>query len=170
MIKFVSFLLVRLQLAQDYLSRKIFGHSVLSMIRVTPNVFLGGAFTQKNIEHVKKWGITAVVSMRMHKPPIGIKTLHLPTIDDTAPKIEDLESGVKFIQDEVNKGGKVYVHCREGIGRGPTMMIAYLITQGMKIDKALKLIREVRRFVNPNKEQLNSLIEFEKRFKAKNNK
>ena len=38
--------------------------------------------------------------------------------------------GVCFIDAEINRGGKVYIHCAVGCGRAPTMTAAYLISTG----------------------------------------
>ncbi|MBD3328798.1 protein phosphatase [Candidatus Peregrinibacteria bacterium] len=158
--KIINRLLVLWQTFVNYLSRLILGHSMYKNIRVTPKVYLGGAFTQRKIKLLKKWGITAVVSMRMVTPPVGIKTLHLPTRDYHAPTDEDLITGVEFIEKEVKNGGKVYVHCRAGVGRGPTMVIAYLISTGYTLSEAIELIKKVRNFINPTEEQMESLRMF----------
>jgi dual specificity MAP kinase phosphatase len=165
--KFINWLLVKWQVILNFLSRYILGYSSLKTIRVTPKVYLGGFFWKRKIPRLKKWGITAVVNMRTSKPLAGIKTLHLPTRDHHAPTLKDLEKGAAFIQDEVDRGGKVYVHCKAGIGRGPTMVIAYLITTGYELTEAIELIKKVRIFIRPNKIQLARLAEFEVRHQHK---
>jgi dual specificity MAP kinase phosphatase len=111
-------------------------------------------------------GITAIVDMRMKsvhsgKNIPGISYLHLPTLDRHAPSIEHLEQGVKFIRKEIKKGGKVYIHCKAGEGRGPTMAAAYLIYSGLSLDDALKTIKKARRFIHPTKSQIDQLKRFE---------
>src|SRR5690606_6095984 len=91
----------------------------------------------------------------------GIKTLHLPTRDRNAQTVDDLQRGVQFIQQEVEAGGKVYIHCRAGVGRGPTMMIAYLMTIGYTVQESLDLIKKVRVFIQPTRAQMKRLYEFE---------
>jgi dual specificity MAP kinase phosphatase len=139
------------------------GHSMLKSVRITPNIYLGGSFTKRQVKNIKNWGITAVVSIRIKTPPVGITTLHLPTIDNGAPTEKDLLKGIDFINKEIKKGGKVYVHCREGIGRGPTMVIAYLISKGYKLNEAIYLLKQVRKFINPTKKQLSRLESFSKK-------
>ncbi|MBD3270209.1 protein phosphatase [Candidatus Peregrinibacteria bacterium] len=165
--KLINWIIIKWQLVMDWFSRHLFGHSILSSVKVTPHVYLGGSFTAENLKRIKKWGITAVVSMREAEPPLGIKTLHLPTRDGHAPTPEDLEEGVEFIRKEVAKDGRVYVHCREGIGRGPTMMIAYLISIGYGLDEAIKLIKKVRVFIKPTTPQINALKKYEQKIEKK---
>jgi protein-tyrosine phosphatase len=72
---------------------------------------------------------------------------YLPTIDDTAPTEEQLNTGVAFIHKVIANGGKVYIHCSAGVGRAPTMAAAYLIYTGYSLEEALLLIRKVRPFI-----------------------
>lgn len=90
---------------------------------------------------------------------------HLPTLDDAAPSLEHLEQGVVFIHQAVSEGGKVYIHCSGGVGRGPTMAAAYFISQGHTLDEALALLRKSRPFINIMPVQMDQLRRFEaKRF------
>lgn len=52
---------------------------------------------------------------------------------------------VRFIEGHVAKGGRVFVHCRCGIGRSATVVLCYLIaTYGMQLDDAVEHLRLVR--------------------------
>jgi protein-tyrosine phosphatase len=86
--------------------------------------------------------------------------LYLPTVDDTAPSLEDLRRGVTFIEQEVDAGGAVYVHCGSGVGRAPTMAAAYLVHTGLTPDQAWKRIRRVRPFIRPTAVQVAQLEQF----------
>ena len=55
----------------------------------------------------------------------------------------------------------VYVHCRQGLGRGPTMALAYLMKSGLTFRDAFALVKRVRNFINPKPEQITRLKEFE---------
>lgn len=160
--KLINWLLIKWQLLKDFFHRMVYGHSILKTVKVTPNVYLGGAFNKNKIAQIKKWGITAVISLRQKLPPGGINTLHIPTKDRHAPTIKELEQGIDFIKKEIANGGKVYIHCRSGVGRGPTMLIAYLISTGYELKKAIKLIKQVRNFISLTAVQMDRLIEFEK--------
>jgi dual specificity MAP kinase phosphatase len=163
--KFINWLILKWYAILDYLSRLILGHSIVKYIRITPDIFLGGSFNKNFIKKLKKSGVTAVVNMRTSQPVSGIKTLHLPTKDKTAPSEKDLEKGVSFIKKQIEKDSKVYIHCRAGRGRGPTMAIAYLISTGYKLEEAVNLIKQVRRFIKPTRSQIESLKKFEKKYR-----
>jgi len=58
---------------------------------------------------------------------------------------------LKWIDEAIQKGGRVLVHCREGISRSSTMVIAYLMWRcTMTFETAHEHIRKVRPICNPN--------------------
>ena len=150
----------------DRLVRIVSGHPWYRYGYITPNLIVGGQPGQRAWEYMHELGVTAVINMRSEydyeiKLESGsIEYMNLPTIDHTAPTIEHLQEGVTFIQEHIENGDKVYLHCWEGLGRGPTMAAAYLVTTGMTPDAAWEKIQESRPFVNPNKEQRARLQEF----------
>ena len=87
--------------------------------------------------------------------------------DRQAPSMEHLEQGVKFIQASIENGGKVYIHCKAGEGRGPTMAAAYLIHSGLNWNDALETIRKARPFIRPTTLQINQLKKYEARTNLK---
>lgn len=74
--------------------------------------------------------------------------LWLPTADHTAPTIDNLELGVDTIKICIEQGKKIYIHCKNGHGRGPTLLAAYYINHGLTVDDAVKFITTRRREVH----------------------
>lgn len=141
------------------------GFPVEDNVLITPNLFVGGQFRGSQVKRFLDWEITGVISMRLHYPKsldtqTSIEFLNLPTQDRHAPKLSDLKKGVAFIQKHIDQGGKVYVHCQLGEGRGPTMGAAYLISQGMTVADAIDMITQVRPFLNINQRQRSRLDQF----------
>ncbi|MBC8112298.1 MAG: dual specificity protein phosphatase family protein [Verrucomicrobia bacterium] len=151
----------------DQFHRIFLGIPTLRRTRITEKIFVGGQYSIQKLPELKERGVTAIVNMREtsvynESLYLGLKYLHLPTTDQTPPTLEDLQKGVDFISKEIAEGGKVYVHCRQGQGRGPTMAIAYLISTGMAFEKAFEAVKAIRIFINPTPSQRETLKEYEK--------
>jgi dual specificity MAP kinase phosphatase len=151
----------------DIAHRYLYGIPNIKRSQITADLFLGSQYNLIGLKKLKALGITAIVNMRINSiyseaQYEGFKYLHLPTIDNTPPDIAVLTKGADFIEAEIKNGGKVYVHCRQGLGRGPTMAIAYLIRAGTTFDDAFALVKSVRTFINPRPGQVIALKNFEK--------
>lgn len=157
---------IELQRGIDHNFRRLIGVPTLKRSMISPQLFLGGQYSSRGFSLLKRRGITGIVSMRLHPrkglPELGeVEFLHLPTKDMQAPTIGQLQEGVAFIARHIQNGGKVYVHCAAGEGRGPTMVAAYLISTGLTQEDALSQIRKVRSFIRPTRVQLERLKEWE---------
>lgn len=166
LVSITQFFRITLLRTVDHIYRHITGLPFLAHSEITPSLYLGGQYYPHALNNIKKIGITAIVSMR--ERPISelqgfqnIKKLHLQTKDLQAPSIENLLKGIAFIQKEIAAGGKIYVHCHLGEGRGPSMVIAYLMSTGMLYEDALALVKKIRPFIRPTKPQIERLRELE---------
>jgi atypical dual specificity phosphatase len=74
----------------------------------------------------------------------GIKSLHLPVPDFTAPSIKQLQRFVAVSNAIIKNNGRVGVHCAGGKGRTGTFLAAYLVYTGLKPEKAIAQIRKKR--------------------------
>jgi hypothetical protein len=168
--RFISLLklvTIHFQRTVDHFWRKTTGLPQAKRSLVTPNLYVGGQYALRAVDDLERHGVTGIVNMRMHSVHKDIKGLkmricNLPTPDYHAPSQENLRKGVAFIQNEVDNNGKVYIHCRMGEGRGPTMAIAYLISTGLTYADAYALVQKVRTFINPTAVQREALHEYEK--------
>lgn len=57
----------------------------------------------------------------------GIHHLRIPVIDYTAPTLVELEAAIDFMETFVNRGKRVFVHCKGGKGRSATVVLGYLM-------------------------------------------
>ena len=149
----------------DLVHRRATGLPVWALSAVTPQLLLGGQHYRNGYARMRDYGISAIVNMRrehcdIEKGIAGERHLHLATVDNTPPSMADLMRGVDFIRAEIQRGGKVYIHCAVGCGRAPTMTAAYLIATGSSPAEALARIKKVRPFVNLTRNQQKVLDDF----------
>jgi len=134
--------------------------------RITDQVYIGTNFccgTHFDPELLKQ-GVTYDLSLeeeRVDSPTGGAAYLWLPVKDMHAPTEQQFSMGIAFIGAAVKAGRKVYVHCKNGHGRAPTMVAGYFIVNGMTTDEALELIKRKRPEIHLQQEQLNALRQFE---------
>jgi len=139
---------------------------------VTPQVAVGGAFRNRQIKRLRARGVTAVVDCRSEASDdaaalaaAGIDFLHVPTLDRHGFSYEQLHSGVDWVLERTSKGGKAFMHCEHGVGRGPLMACAVLVGQGYSAPEALRIVRGARWQALPNDRQLAALLRFEKEWR-----
>jgi diacylglycerol kinase family enzyme len=142
----------------------LFGTPLYKFSQVLPLLYLGGSIRPAAKKEFSSWGVKAIVNMRQ-TPDKGFDEfdqLHLSTKDLHPPTLAMLNEGVEFIAKNIRKGRGVYVHCRHGRGRGPTMVAAYLIAKhGMTTTEALNYLSVVRPMTELLKGQRKRLREFE---------
>lgn len=156
----------------DQFQRKRSGVPVWKLSEVAPSLFVGGQHSARGWQAMQDAGITAVLNMReSHHDDVakgigGLTHLHLPTRDNTPPTLEALEEAAKFIRQQLDTGGQVYVHCGVGVGRAPCAAAAYLISNGMSAREAVKQMRGVRPFIHLTPGQFRQLELFEQMQRA----
>jgi protein-tyrosine phosphatase len=154
--------------AYDKLTRFITGEPVWRYSWITPSILLGAQPARRLWPKLTQLGVTGVVNMREefdYQKEIGditVDYLYLPTEDNTPPTLEHLQRGASFIKLHVDRGGKVYIHCWEGLGRGPTMVATHFVALGDTPEEAWKKIRAVRPFIRPTQTQRERLTEYAK--------
>ena len=94
-------------------------------------------------------GVKSIVTMTENSLPDewvqSIDYLHVPTPDLTAPDMDRIESTVDFINEQINKGQPVMVHCAAGMGRAGTILACYFVKyKKLTAEKAIEKIRNDR--------------------------
>ena len=136
--------------------------------QISPGLVLGGQYRRQGWRRIEAAGVTSVLNLRIEycDREAGIapaKYLRLPTADDEAPTLDQMEQGIAFIADQIGKGGGVYVHCGAGVGRAATMVAAHLVAQGLQPEEAWARIRQVRPFIRPTLRQRAAIEEWARR-------
>jgi protein-tyrosine phosphatase len=133
--------------------------------QITDEVFIGTnmccqvGFSQELLSK----GVRADISLEQDRTdaPRGVDYfLWLPTRDGEAPSQERLVNGVRFIERLIRGKVKMFIHCRNGHGRAPTLFAAYLISQGMGVQEAISFIKSKRPSIHFTEAQVRGLEAF----------
>jgi atypical dual specificity phosphatase len=91
----------------------------------------------------------------------GIEQLRIPTVDFTAPSLPDVQRAVAFMQEQVARGKRVYVHCKAGRARSGTVVLCWLIAdRKMTPAEAQQRILQCRPHANPRLAQRTVVQQF----------
>lgn len=116
---------------------------------------------QDDVLSIKMWGASIVVTLmewhelifvKAHDLPDeisknNIKWLHLPIVDMGIPDEAfetNWDDNKQAIYDEIDSGGKVFVHCRSGRGRTGVLAAKILIERNFEPSDAINYVRSIR--------------------------
>jgi len=146
---------------------------------ILPRVFLGpyAAAGKSKLEELQREGITHVVCargevearlVRPHHPThLSYLTVQLgdSVTEQLLPKLPEVKA---FIDGCLAGGGKVLVHCADGMSRAPSLLIAYIMeTFNTDFKTALSFVQQRRFCVQPNDGFEQQLKEFEPIYRAR---
>jgi protein-tyrosine phosphatase len=98
-------------------------------------------FAQVGITHFID--LTAATdSLKPYQPFGSAVRINHPITDFGVPSLSQMQGILHSIDEALLHGGKVYVHCRAGIGRTGTVAATWLANQGMNGQAALELLMQ----------------------------
>lgn len=130
---------------------------------VEPGVFVGGVPTAARWAALRGAGVTHIVSLFAEAPPDAWLAdadgvLWLPVPDGHPPSPGQLRAGCGFL-DAARVGGRgVFIYCGSGMGRAPTMYLAWALRANPgDVSKGVVVVQRLRRLANPNSRQREAL-------------
>jgi protein-tyrosine phosphatase/Fe-S-cluster containining protein len=119
---------------------------------LTESLGLGHApLSHGEMESMREQGINAIVNLcgefcNLHEiqKEYDFEVYYLPTCDEEVPSMDELEKALDWLDEAIYLGKKVLVHCRFGIGRTATFVMAYLLRKGYGLKVARKKVEDTR--------------------------
>jgi len=140
--------------------------------RIAEHIYLGSDTVAKNHELLREKGITHVLNCvgfvcpEYFKSDFEYKTLWLqdsPTEDITSILYDVFD----YFEDVREQGGRVLVHCCQGVSRSTALVIAYLMwRKGQSFEDAFQFVKTARGVTNPNMGFACQLLQCQKRVHA----
>jgi len=149
------------------------GH-IMDYSKITDQIFVGSDLCKGNIcpihgPEFKKLGVTVELNLSIEKkemPPNEVDVYAwLPVLDGKAPNECQFAIGTALINEAVSTGNKVYVHCKNGHGRAPTIVAAYFIRyRKMSVEESFNKIKSARPEIHFEEAQIKALISLYKKW------
>jgi protein tyrosine phosphatase (PTP) superfamily phosphohydrolase (DUF442 family) len=112
-------------------------------------------------------GIRCVVDLRAESPDNAAEVeqhefcyLRVPITEGEAATTGELEMLTGWIDEHLRQHGPVLVHCREGRGRSPMVVLAGLVRSGIPLAEGYRLLRRAHPAVALNSDQEAALLRF----------
>jgi len=122
---------------------------------VMPDVFVGDVYAAHNTCELKKRNITHIVNMACGVAPAypqDFTYMHIPLLDCASENIQDhFHKTSAFIQEALDQGGRVLIHCLKGISRSATIAAAFVVKyHSVSPSEAVQIMRKFRPIIKPN--------------------
>lgn len=145
-------------------------HIQMEYNKITDHIYLGtNMCCDVHFSRLLDLGVSADISLEeevFEKPRNLQAYLWLPVVDRTPPTLEQLDIGVHAIDRMLNNNFKIYIHCKNGHGRSPTLLIAYFIWKGLSYKDAYNKVYLQRKEIHLEKSQELRLYEFMQKIRA----
>ncbi|KKQ42687.1 MAG: Dual specificity protein phosphatase [Microgenomates group bacterium GW2011_GWC1_37_8] len=145
------------------------GH-VFDYSKITDQIFIGSDLCKAGVclihgEEFKKLDVSVEINLSAENnelPPKDLEAyLWIPVIDGYAPTQFQLDLGTCAMNDALKVGKKVYIHCKNGHARSPSLVVAYLVRfEKMNLEQAESLMKEKRPEIHIEESQRKALEEF----------
>lgn len=140
--------------------------------KVAEDIYLGGDMVAKDRDILKQNGITHILNCvgfacsEYFKADFIYRTLWLqdsPSEDITSILYDVFD----YFEDVREQGGRVFVHCCQGVSRSTSLVIAYLMwREGQSFDDAFQYVKAARGIADPNMGFACQLLQCQKRVHA----
>ncbi|KPJ06104.1 Protein phosphatase Slingshot [Papilio machaon] len=139
------------------------------------HVYLGSEWNASNLEELQRNGVRHILNVTREIDnffPGMFDYLNIRVYDDDKTDLlKHWDNTFKYINKARNEGSKVLVHCKMGISRSASVVIAYAMKAfNWNFDKALKHVKAKRNCIKPNTNFLNQLETYQGILDAMKNK
>lgn len=143
---------------------KVTNKNIHKIDKVIDNLFISSFETATNKDILKKYNIKSILNCAKELDSNLTENYYkYELVDELDYNInkDELLSAIEFIDNAVKNKTNILVHCKKGVSRSCTVVIAYFIIKHKKsYSEAYSIVKKARICCNPNKSFLNFLSIF----------
>ncbi|EFC36169.1 predicted protein [Naegleria gruberi] len=122
---------------------------------ILERLYLGGNGSAQSKHNMKLLGITHVLNVAeglIAPYPFDFKYKKVELSDTLGEDLlPHIDACVKFIEEAIDSQGTILVHCKAGVSRSASMVIAYVMKKfKLSLDEATQMVKEKRSQICPN--------------------
>uniref|UniRef100_A0A182N1M7 protein-serine/threonine phosphatase n=1 Tax=Anopheles dirus TaxID=7168 RepID=A0A182N1M7_9DIPT len=139
------------------------------------HVYLGSEWNASNLEELQRNGVQHILNVTREIDNFFPGRFHYCNVrvydDEKTDLLRHWDNTFKFISRAKMEGSKVLVHCKMGISRSASVVIAYAMkANGWDFEQALRHVKKKRGCIKPNKNFLMQLETYQGMLDAMKNK
>jgi ribosomal protein S27AE len=125
----------------QFLLKKYMDRKDITADQITPNIWLGdiiNAWLMRDRQTGRPFDAILNVSQNTYSPPPDVEYVHIPldefdeSPEGNARRLQDIRRAVETLERWTSEGKNIYVHCREGMNRSPSVIAAYLLKNQLR--------------------------------------
>jgi predicted ATP-grasp superfamily ATP-dependent carboligase len=152
-----------LHLVPSRLIGQILGLPLQRHCKINDSLWIGAKPSMLGRAYLKLRGVRSIVSLLANKDDIrgDSSIINIPMPEYVFIPTDELVKHAERLG-AILENGPAFVHCREGVGRAPSLAAALLVAKGETLEAAVKLVSAGRSVSRINSQQFASLVCFEK--------
>ena len=139
----------------------------MDAVEVIPGLQMGAAPSRRAARRLAHAGVTHAIDLRGREDAVAVAiwpedvfTHSYPLEEYEAPDIAELQQVSGDVASLIAQGEVIYLHCRAGIQRAPTVACAVLMQMGWSLADAYRVVSSRRAVAAMSEEQLAVLRQF----------
>ncbi|XP_054290909.1 protein phosphatase Slingshot isoform X2 [Macrosteles quadrilineatus] len=142
---------------------------------IFPHVYLGSEWNASNLEELNKNGVCHILNVTREIDnffPGMFDYMNVRVYDDEKTNLlKHWDDTYKYINKAQTQGSKVLVHCKMGVSRSASVVIAYAMkAYNWDLKKALDYVQQKRNCIKPNTNFIGQLVTYQGILDAMKNK
>lgn len=118
--------------------------------KITPNIYLTDNINSRDYVKLQRMGVQQILTVGIDLEPHATDIFRTYKVDVSDVENENIGMYFNATNDFINKGITL-VHCRAGISRSASIVIAYLMKiRKWSLNRAMSYVKSRRRIIKPN--------------------